>query len=187
MQTNFISQLFFSFLLSLKVINADISEFGFHELDEYNDMIGCLSSFKEDFVQCNRNIKKLGQSAFNVFHENSTVGKMVKCCGIWMLRDCWKEKAIQKCPKDHILLIHKMPYKLLPMLHNWCNDYRDDSFACKLPYILPISLVVLIVIIACAIISCVIFCSKSRRTNAKYIVANNSDNKNNNDSTDTEV
>jgi len=168
-------------------MKADISEFGLDELDEYNDMIKCLSNFKEDFVECNRDIKRLGQMVFNIFPENSTIGSIVKCCGIWQLRDCWKKKAVDKCPKDQLLVIHRMPNKLLPMLHDWCFDYSDDSIACKLPYILPICLIVIVVIIISIIVLCVLRRLKKRRTSTKYTSANGSHNTNNNDLTDTEV
>ncbi|CAG2103184.1 unnamed protein product [Medioppia subpectinata] len=105
----------------------DISEFGLHELDDYNEMIRCLSAFKEDFIQCNHDIRRLAKTAYNVFPENSTLGKAFKCCGIWMVRDCWYKKAEESCPKNQLHLIHKMPHKLLPSLHEWCDDYRDDS------------------------------------------------------------
>ena len=73
-------------LMIVVKVSGDISEFRLHELDEYNEMIGCLSTFKDDFVTCNQHIKNLGHTVYNLFPENSTLGKAIKCCGIWMVR-----------------------------------------------------------------------------------------------------
>ncbi|KAJ6219332.1 hypothetical protein RDWZM_005144 [Blomia tropicalis] len=78
-------------------------------------------------------------NVFKLIRENSTFGGIIKCCGVWLARDCWLHYANERCLHEHIGDVHRLPFKLLPKLDKWCTIYHDQTFVCRLPhYLTPI-------------------------------------------------
>lgn len=83
------------------------------------------------------------RTIFRVLHENSTLGGIIKCCGVWLARDCWIRHAEELCIEAHVIDMYKLPFKLLPKLDQWCAVYHDQTFVCLLPHYLPLTFLVI--------------------------------------------
>ena len=107
---------------------------------------------------------------FKVINENSTIGGIIKCCGIWLARDCWLWHARQHCIDEHIADVYILPFKLLPKLDKWCHIYHDHTFICTLPHYLPVaSILIAICITLCVMIFvvCKLRCRNKRMNKHK--------------------
>ena len=89
---------------------------------------------------------------FEFIEENSTLGGIIKCCGVWMARDCWMSHARRTCMDSHLPVVDLLPYRLLPKLDRWCDVYHDRTFTCLLPYYLPFFLMFVVAICATLLI-----------------------------------
>lgn len=182
-------------LVSCHLEQASINEFNLTELDLYNEMVSCLVDFKSDFVSCNKNSKQTGMcsqcirlgnvhihvpfkanSFFQVINENSTVGGIIKCCGIWQVRDCWMKHATANCT-DYV---EYLPFKLLPKLDRWCNVYHDRTLVCQASnHLVPLVIVMAIILITIVSLAC--FLCRRQYKRVRLIKHASVDHANNND------
>ncbi len=81
-----------------------------------------------------------------MLHENSTLGGIIKCCGVWLARDCWIRQAEEHCIEAHVIDMYKLPFKLLPKLDQWCSVYHDQTFVCLLPHYLPVTFLIISIV-----------------------------------------
>ena len=80
------------------------------------------------------------------------MGGIIKCCGIWLARDCWLKYARETCIEERIADINKLPFRLLPKLDQWCNIYHDQSFVCLLPHYLPFIFMFIAIIVTVVLV-----------------------------------
>lgn len=122
---------------------------------EYNQLIVCFSRITFEFQECNNWAKNLAEtyleSVENVFGEESKILKLTKCCSVWVVRDCWLKSARRYCPASTVELMRDMPNKFIPELGEYCADYGDGDFNCKLPLLLGIATLVMVLILVTVI------------------------------------
>ena len=104
------------------------------QLTEYNGLIDCMSKIRETFIECNEQAQKQGKTVLEYVDEDSEMGKLLKCCGIWMVRDCWVDAAKSKCSDEQVEMIINTPTKLMPQISDFCSKYPSDSWRCYTPH-----------------------------------------------------
>jgi len=126
-------------VFSIVGVNSDSPDdiFNVDKIVEYNRLIGCFSSINLDFQACNNWAKdqadKYLETFEGVFGKSSEIVKMAKCCGVWVIRDCWVKAAKEKCPHATVELVNDMPTKFMPQIGTLCKDYTDGHINCKMP------------------------------------------------------
>ncbi|KAH9522630.1 hypothetical protein DERF_006197 [Dermatophagoides farinae] len=134
------------------------------ELNIYNTLVDCVSNWREKFAKCNLEITALADNIFTVINEHSTVGEIIKCCGIWLVRDCWLSHSGHYCTKNQTEIIWQLPFKLVPYLHKWCNVYHDQTIMCLIPrYPYLATLIILTIMIVIFMFITIIFIYINRR------------------------
>src|SRR6218665_119010 len=100
--------------------------FSLKTLTEYTPLVKCITKIHEPFLECNRIAQAQGDIVMKVINENSEVGKLLKCCGIWTVRDCWLEAARQNCTEEETVVMQNIPTKIIPNLGTYCKEYLSD-------------------------------------------------------------
>jgi len=160
--------------------------FSLDKLAEYNSLVDCFTTIKSDFSACNREAQERGEFALKYIDENSDFGVMLKCCGTWMVRDCWVNAAKDRCHDASVQQLHTLPVKFMPALEKVCERYQPGTVYCYVPHIIVISLFVFVLlIIITAVVAAFIFFR--RRYTALRKVDVESEHSNNNEDKFDEV
>jgi hypothetical protein len=185
---SYIYNLLFSSQLLMTIISLanceeplqGIEMFSLGKLVEYNSLIECFTTIKEDFSACNREAHHRGEVVLKYVDENSDFGVLLKCCGTWLVRDCWVDAAKDKCKEGSIKQLYNLPAKFMPAISQMCKDYQPGSFYCYVPHIIGISLFVFAVLIIGAAIAIVIIIYR-RRIRMKRVEVESEHSNNNED------
>ncbi|KAH9417860.1 hypothetical protein DERP_013120 [Dermatophagoides pteronyssinus] len=160
-----------------------IQLFNVDELNVYNTMVDCVTNWRQQFSQCNLEMSALANQIFTIIEEQSKFGEIIKCCGIWLVRDCWISHSEKYCSKNQSELIFHLPFRLVPYLNKWCTVYHDQTILCLIPRypylaaLIILTSILLIVIIVAGIII-VIVRQKRRRQCKKFPTIINNGEKN---------
>jgi len=113
-----------------------LEAFSLDKIAEYNSLVDCFSAIKTEFTECNKEALRQGELVLRYIDEGSEFGTLLKCCGTWVVRDCWVKSAQEKCAVESVQQLHTLPVKFMPALKQVCVDYQPGSFYCAVPYII---------------------------------------------------
>lgn len=105
-------------------------------LGEYNRLIDCVAKIKGQFTRCNEEAQRKGEAVLKWVDEKSEMGTLLKCCGIWLVRDCWVRAAQQECTDDQVTQLRNMPTKMIPAIQSLCAKYQPGSSSCYTPHLI---------------------------------------------------
>ena len=125
-------------------------------LGEYNQLIDCVAKIKDSFTHCNEEAQRKGEAVLKYVNEKSELGTLLKCCGIWLVRDCWVNAAKGKCTDEQAHQLQNMPSKMMPGLERICEKHPAGSNSCYTPHIIfgaiMLSVLLLVIILLVVII-----------------------------------
>lgn len=104
-------------------------------LGEYNQLIDCITKIRASFTHCNEEAQRKGEAVLKYVNEKSELATLLKCCGIWLVRDCWVKAAAQNCTAEQVDKLQNMPSKMMPGLEGLCHKYPAGSSSCYTPHI----------------------------------------------------
>lgn len=105
-------------------------------LGEYNQLIDCVAKIKVSFTTCNQEAQRKGEAVLRYVDEKSEMGTLLKCCGIWLVRDCWVKAAGNECTAEQVKQLQNMPSKMMPGLEGLCQKYPAGSPSCYTPHLI---------------------------------------------------
>lgn len=114
---------------------------------EYNSLVDCFTTIKEEFSACNQEALERGEIVLKYIDEHSELGTLLKCCGTWIVRDCWVASAKDRCQQAAVDQLHTLPVKFAPALQDACSDYQPGSAYCFLPFLIVGFVIVLLILI----------------------------------------
>lgn len=148
-------------------MGPDISSmFSLNRLSEYNQLIDCISKIRPEFTRCNIDAQRKGEKVLKYVDESWELGIILKCCGVWLVRDCWVEAAASKnCSPAQVDQLRNMPSKFMPGLKDVCHKYPPGSSACNTPYIIAGAMLFsfLVLLVLFVVIATIIYRSIRRR------------------------
>lgn len=156
----------------------DLSKmFSLDRLSEYNQLIDCISKIRPEFTRCNLEAKRKGEKVLKFINEKWELATLIKCCGVWLVRDCWLEAATEQCSDAQVDQLRNMPSKFMPGLEDVCHKYPSGSFACHTPYILGGVLVTILVLLFITLIVAIVLTVRFflRRHRERAELANDDD------------
>lgn len=133
-------------------------------LGEYNQLIDCVAKIRVPFTECNEQAQQKGEMVLRWVDEKSQLGTLLKCCGIWLVRDCWLNSARDQCTPEQVEQLGNMPSKMMPGLDDLCRQYPPGSLACLTPQIVVISVLIgTVLLIIFSILIIFMICRHMRR------------------------
>lgn len=110
--------------------------FSLQNLGEYNQLIDCVSNIRYAFIHCNEEAQSKGEKVLKYVDEKSELGTLLKCCGVWIVRDCWLRAAATNCTAEQAEQLRNMPSKMMPGLGAMCEKYPPGSSSCYTPHLI---------------------------------------------------
>lgn len=127
-------------------------------LGDYNRLIDCVSKIKGQFTSCNEEAQRKGEAVLKWVDEKSEMGTLLKCCGIWLVRDCWVRAAQKECTDEQVVQLKNMPTKMIPAIQSLCAKYQPGSSGCYTPHLIvgAVALAALLLLLIIVIIVIVV-------------------------------
>ena len=111
------------------------SIFSLNNLRDYSQLIDCVAKIKDAFIDCNDEAQRKGEKVLKYVDEKTELARLLKCCGVWLVRDCWVKAAEGQCTREQVDQLYNMPSKMMPGLDGVCQKYPAGSTSCYTPHI----------------------------------------------------
>lgn len=144
--------------------SSAMSAFSLEMLGDMNELVSCWGKTSAAVIECNSRAQAQGETVLKLIDENSEFGRLLKCCGAWLVRDCWADAARHaNCTDAQVQIILTSPGKFIPQLSSYCESYPSGSLRCYTPHLVVGSILFSIIFFLIIIAIVVIFLLYRRR------------------------